>query len=353
MVCFALAVVVPSGVPQPVSLEFSSSQGEQAADPEAELRTGTALTREGRFEEAVPHLIAARGRVVNEYAAGFNLALCYLGLRRHQQAIEVLEDLRAHGHNTAPVNNLLAQAYVGAGRPEEALSALRRAVTLTPLDEKMYGFVADACTDNKQYELGLRVVDLGLQHLPSSARLHYERAMFLAQLDRFETAKPEFERAALLAPESDIAYLARVQEALFQDDLTAAVRTVREGSTKGHHGYVLEGLSAEVLIHAGAMPGQPEFAEARSLLESSVTQKPDYSTSQIALGKLYLMENRPGDAVTHLEIGRRLEPQNPAVYSSLANAYRRIGEEQKAHQMLDQLKDLLQSSGRSNADAKF
>src|SRR5215468_6825942 len=123
MVCFALAAVVPCEVQLPASIKLSSSQAEQAADPEAELRTGTALTREGKFEEAVPHLIAARGRVVNEYAAGFNLALCYLGLRRHQQAIEVLEDLRAHGHNTASVNNLLAQAYVGAGRPEEALSA--------------------------------------------------------------------------------------------------------------------------------------------------------------------------------------------------------------------------------------
>ncbi len=348
ILCLALAMVSPfqaaSLSPRELPLLLSQSTAVPAPDPERELRTGATLTREGRLEEAIPHLIAARGRVVDEYAAGFNLALCYLGIRNYSQAIVVLKDLRIQGHNTAAMNNLLAQAYVGVAQPEQAFAALKQAVDLTPENEKLYVFVADACTDNKEYELGLRAVALGLQHLPSSARLHYERAMFLAQLDRFEEAKPEFERAVSLAPESDVAYLARVQEALFEDNLAEAIRAAREGINKGHQDYVLETLTAQVLIHTGAMPGQAEFTEARSLLESSVTQKPDYSTAQIALGKLYLMENRPRDAVTHLEIGRRFEPRNPAIYSNLATAYRRLGEEQKARQMLNQLKELLQKS---------
>jgi predicted Zn-dependent protease len=319
-------------------------------DPEAELHIGTALTRAGKLEEAIPHLLAARGHVKEEYAASFNLALCYFGTRRYQQSIHLLEDLRAHGQNTAAVNNLLAQAYADISQPEKAFAAFKQAAALKPTDEKMYAFMADACTDSKQYDLGLRVMDIGLKNLPSSARLHYERAMFLAQLDRFEVAKPEFERAVSLAPDSDIAGLARTQELLFEDNIKEAIRTAREAISKGHHDYVLQDLLAEVLIHAGATPGQPEFIEARSLLESATTQKPDYSTAQIALGRLYLMENRPADAVTHLEIGRNLQPRNPAVYTSLANAYRRLGEEQKARQMLAELKTLLQADNHPGAN---
>lgn len=318
-------------------------------DPEAELRMGTALTRAGKLEEAIPHLLAARGHVKEEYAASFNLALCYFGTQRFEQSILTLEELRLRGQNTAAVNNLLAQAYAAIGQTEKAFTAFQRAAALKPTDEKMYAFMADACTDSKQYDLGLRIVDLGLKNLPSSARLHYERAMFLAQLDRFEVAKPEFERAIALAPDSDIAALARTQELLFEDNIQEAIRTAREAISKGHHDYVLEDLLAEVLIHGGAMPGQPEFAEARSLLESAVTQKPNYSTAQTALGRLYLMENRPAEAVTHLEIGRNLQPRNPAVYTSLANAYRRLGEEQKARQMLAELKNLLENT-QKNAD---
>jgi tetratricopeptide (TPR) repeat protein len=328
----------------------SVAQSTNSTDPEAELRTGTVLTRSGKLEEAIPHLLAARGHVKEEYAASFNLALCYFGTRRYPQSISLLEELRTQGQNTAVVSNLLAQTYAAASQPEKAFAAFQQAAALKPTDEKMYAFMADACTDSRQYDLGLHVVDLGLKNLPSSARLHYERAMFLAQLDRFEVAKPEFERAVTLAPDSDIAGLARTQELLFEDNIQEAIRTAREAISKGHHDYVLEDLLAEVLIHTGATPGQPEFDETRSLLESATTQKPDYSTAQIALGKLYLMENRPADAVVHLEIGRSLQPRNPAVYTSLANAYRRLGEEQKARQMLAELKTLLENDNHPDAN---
>ena len=45
------------------------------------------------------------------------------------------------------------------------------------------------------------------------------------------------------------------------------------------------------------------------------------------------MEDEPRKAVEHLEIGRRLEPDSPAVYASLASAYDRLGEHDQARQM--------------------
>ena len=51
------------------------------------LERGTALTRQGRFKEAIPHLLAAQGRVANEYALEFNLSLCYVGLGEYKKAI--------------------------------------------------------------------------------------------------------------------------------------------------------------------------------------------------------------------------------------------------------------------------
>src|SRR5438552_5378616 len=49
----------------------------QNPQAESELETGTELTRGGHFAEAIAHLLEAQGRVSNEYAAEFNLALCY------------------------------------------------------------------------------------------------------------------------------------------------------------------------------------------------------------------------------------------------------------------------------------
>jgi predicted Zn-dependent protease len=336
------AVAMPSQVTSASTSLATESPQRVDRQAEDELQTGIALSRQALFQQAIPHLLQARGKMANDYVVNFNLALCYVGVGNDTEAIRTLKALSADGHGTAAVHNLLAQAYIGSGELGPAWTAFEEAAGQTPLDERLYAFVADACTDHNQYRLGLRVADLGLKHLPDSARLHYERAVFLARLDRFEEAKPEFDKAVALAPDSDVAYLARVQKALYENKVAQAIQFAREGIQDGHNDYRMLSLLGTTLLHAGAAPGQPEFAEAQTALEASVAAHPVYSTSQIALGRVYLMENRAADAVSHLEVGRRMEPANPAVYTSLAAAYRRLGERKKSQECLATLAALLQ-----------
>lgn len=306
-----------------------------------ELETGTRLTRDGLLQQAIPHLLAARKAGIDPYATAVNLSICYLGTNQYGQAIALLETLRQAGKNTATVENLLAQAYLGDNQPQSAFAAFLRAASATPDDERLYAFLADACTDHQQSALGMHIVDLGLRHLPESARLHYERALFLAQLDRLDEAKPEFDTASRLAASSYIGVLARVQKDLYEDNLKDATDLLHHAIRAGHRDYQTLSLLGSVLIYEGVAPGQPAFAEAQAALEESAKDRPDYSATQIALGKLYLWDGRFADAAAHLEISRRLEPNNPAVYIGLANAYRRLGEKDKARQMAEQLERLL------------
>jgi tetratricopeptide (TPR) repeat protein len=313
------------------------------AHAEEELQKGTALTRQGAFAEAIPHLLAARGRLANDYAAGFNLALCYVATGQAKLALPILNDLRTHGHDNAEVNNLLAQAYVGDSQDQQALDAFRHAASLQPSNEKLYSFVADACTAKENYMLGLQVVDLGLSHLPNSARLHFERAMFLSSVDQFDRAKKDFELARSLAPDSAIAFIAASQEAMFQGNVAQAVIAAREGIGKGHENFMLLTLLGEALLRSGITPGQPEFDEARNALEKSVAERSNYPSSQLALGKLYLIAGRSDEATTHLEIARQLNPANTAIYSNLAIAYRKQGKLPQAQDALATLAKLNQA----------
>lgn len=192
--------------------QMELNSGAVDTQAEAELRTGEDLTRRGQFAEAIPHFLAAHGRVQDEFAASFNLALCYIGTGDFPRAIQTLTAMRSAGKATANVENLLAQAYVGNGQGEEAFAALQRAAKLTPNDEKLYIFVSDACADRQDSALGLRVVDLGLQHLPKSARLHYQRANFLAALDHLDDALADFDLATSLDPHSEVAFDAAAQK---------------------------------------------------------------------------------------------------------------------------------------------
>jgi tetratricopeptide (TPR) repeat protein len=325
-------------------LQNEPSQLSSATDSiaERELQQGSTLSRQGAFAEAIPHLLAARGRVANEYAASFNLALCYVGSGNSAKAIPVLEELRHNAHDDAGVNNLLAQAYIGDSQGEKAVEALQRAASFNPTNEKLYMFVADACMGKQDYALGLRIVDLALKNLPDSALLHYERGMFLSSLDQFDNAKNDFELAQKLAPDSDIAFDSGAQRAMLAGDVSGAIRIARTSISKEHADFMLLALLGEALLRSGAAPGQPEFEEARQALEKSIQLRPNYPSSQLALGKLCLIEGRGAEAIKHLEIARQLSPDNPAVYSQLAVAYRKQGDAIKTQEVLAVLAELNQ-----------
>jgi tetratricopeptide (TPR) repeat protein len=310
----------------------STADAKQQA--ESDLQLGIALTKRGSFAEAIRHFLAARGRVSDDYALDFNLALCYVGTGQFENAIPVLTALHAGPHEGAGVENLLAQAYAGNGQPSEAFYALGRAAAFTPKDEKLYLFVADTFLRRQEEAQSLRVIELGLQHVPESARLHYERGYLLSILDDFDGARPDFEQAMRLARHSEIGYLAEAQENLLAGNLREAIRVSRTASAEGKQDYQLLTILGEALIRAGASPGQPEFAEARATLEKSVAARSNYASSQIALGHLDLLDGRLDAAIEHLETGRRLSAQNPAVYSLLATAYRKSGRLDQAEAML-------------------
>jgi Flp pilus assembly protein TadD len=329
--CFQLALLLATAAA--AAQASAAVQSDPADEAKTELRTGADLTRRGSLQEAIPHLLAAQRTGADPYAAGVNLGICYLGLGRYQEAIKVLSDLRSSGYNAAVVDNLLGQADLGIGRTTAASEVFVQATTLTPKDEKLYAFIADACTDHREYDMGLRMMDLGLRQLPDSARLHYERALFLARLDRLEEARHEFDRTAKLAPGSYMATLALVQMDLYDDKFSDATASLHQAIAGGHRDYQTLSLLGTVLMQAGAVPGQTQFTEAQAALEESARDQPDYSATQIALGKLFIMEERFAEAVDHLEHARRLEPGNPAVYTNLAHAYRRLGETEKAREM--------------------
>ena len=325
---------------------MSQSPADSKQQAESDLQLGIALTTRGSFAEAIPHFLAAKGRVSDEYALEFNLALCYIGAGEFEKAIPVLNVLRAGANDGAAVENLLAQAYAGNGQAEEAFSALEQAAAFSPEDEKLYLFVADAFLRRQEEGQSLRVIEVGLEHLPKSARLYYERGYLLSMLDDLDGARPDFRMAMRLAPHREIGYLAEAQENLLAGNLGEAIRVSRTASAEGQQDYQLLAILGEALIRAGASPGQPEFLEARRTLEKSVRARPNYASSQIALGHVDLLEGRLDAAVEHLETGRRLSPQNPAVYPLLATAYRKSGRLDQGEAMLEILKKLNQEQAQ-------
>ncbi len=321
-------------------------------EAERELQTAIAFTRRGQFQQAIPHFLRVQGRISETFPVDFNLALCYLGTRQYRLAIQTLANLRGNRQQTAAVENLRAQAYIRNHQENEALQALKKAIALTPSDEKLYVFISDACLDEGDYELGVQVIDAGLRNLPNSPRLFYQRGLFRMRLEEVDLANLDFEFAHKLSPDSDIGYIAAAQRALSSGNIEAAIRITREAIRKQHQHYMLLTILGEALLRSGATPAtSAEFQEARSALEKAVAERPDYSSAQLALGKVYLLQSRLQDAITHFEMSRQLDPANPAVYTALATACQRIGDSERALRMLAVLTQLNQQQAARIASA--
>ncbi|HXY14933.1 MAG TPA: tetratricopeptide repeat protein [Terriglobales bacterium] len=339
-----LAQAQKSGMPSLSPAEQTAQ--ESSTQPEAELQKGIELTRSGRFAEAIPHFLAARGGISSEYAAEFDLALCYVGTGQAEEAIRLLSELQKRGYENVSVENLLAQADAKAGRSKEAMEALRRAAQFTPKDAKLYIYVADAFLERGEDELSLQAIDFGLKHLPDSARLHYERGYLLTRLDETDAAKAAYERAVGLAPHSEIGYLAEIEKNLLAGNISQAVEAARTGIREGREDYQLLAALGDSLLRSGAKPGDAEFTEAKNALEKSVAARPTYANSQILLGHLYLLEGSVDKAVEHLEAGRRLDSQNFSVYPLLAKAYQKQGQTEKAAMVLATLAKMNQEQAQ-------
>lgn len=308
-----------------------------SADPD--LREGIALTSQGRFEAAIPHFLAAQDRGVESFALQFNLALCYVGIRRFPDAIRILSAIPS-GSRSADVKDLLAQAYVGDHQADAAWKTFQEAASLAPDRERLYVLVSQACLDEALTEMGMRVVETGLKNLPSSAKLHFQRGIFDSQIDDNEEARKEFAEARKLAPGSEISYIAEAEQALIEGRMADVIRSARAGIHTGYSHYLLLTMLGEALLRTGAAPSTPEFGEAQGSLEQAVAQQPAYSSSHVALGRVYLALGRNSDALAQLETARRLDPRNKAVYPPLAAAYQRSSMPERAKEALSALADL-------------
>jgi cytochrome c-type biogenesis protein CcmH/NrfG len=134
-------------------------------------------------------------------------------------------------------------------------------------------------------------------------------------------------------------------------DLTQAAKIARAGILEGFADYQLLCLLGDALIRNGASTGTPEFTEAKQALEKSVAARPNFASSQIALGRILLQEDRVDPAIEHLESGHGLAPQNPTPCLLLATAYRKRGQLEQAQRMLAMVDKLNQEQARRRRQA--
>ena len=268
----------------------------QARD--AHYNLGTALYKQGGYEEAVEvYLVAAEQRP--DHAA-------------------------AHAN--------LGEIITALGRFDEAEPHLRRAIALDPQEWHAHLNLSKVLGSQGRYEEALEVARVAVEQRPDVAAAHALLGTACAALGRFDEAEPHLRRAIALDPQ-DVDLFRRLAEVLtpqgrYEEAIDALAQAValEPASTQAAELYFLMGQAAE-------KNGQPEASE---YYIRAFEIDPRYKKTIRRLAHLRLEQQRYDEA---LELFQRLidiDPSDATTYSNMGIALAFLGRNDEALQRFDQ-----------------
>ncbi len=197
----------------------------------------------------------------------------------------------------------LANVLKWAGKNEEAYTAAKKSLELTPADAYanfVTGDLAEALGKNEeamaQYE-HLTGFKLNPKDAPYFVEVHFKYAGLLLDKGEFEECLNMLRKTLQLKPDHKGA-----REALPMALQTWAMKSLQAG--KG--------------------------AEALAPLEQLRQLKPGDLNVSNWLGAAFIQAQRPSDAIPHLEAVVKTNPNIPAVHNNLATAYAQSGDKERA-----------------------
>jgi Flp pilus assembly protein TadD len=217
---------------------------------------------------------------------------------------------------------------------------LRTAANLEPSEEQHYLDLALICLDHENFDLGVEIVDVGLQYKPAAARLHLYRGVLLVMKGLVEQAEQEFEKARALGPDGPVPYVALAMAWMQSGNASKAVDMLRKRMKTGSREAIMPYMFGVALMRTGVDPTDDAATEAIRAFENAIKLDPQLSGPRAELGKLLLRRGETQRAIEHLDRAASLDPENAAPAYLLAQAYRRMGDTVRAQELLSRVSKL-------------
>jgi tetratricopeptide (TPR) repeat protein len=315
--------------------------------PAALHQYGLCLSHLQQEEAALRVFVHIHQLQPEDRSALYAIASLDIRLKRFRDAIDVLQPLASTSDPDARA--LLADAYEESGDTPKAVQQLREAIVLVPDRTDFYVQFASFAMEHGSFQVGIDMLNAGLQRQPRSAELLLARGVLLVQLGKYDDADRDFAQASLLDPHQTTGFGAQALAALQADQLADALSLARS-SLKDHPNdslswYVL----SEVLIKRGALPGSPEFSEALKAAENATRLKPDFAVAGDLLSRLYLQADNTDAAIRECRRVLTIDPQDETALYRLVRALKKRAAEKDLAEVPDLMKRLADARKASQA----
>jgi tetratricopeptide (TPR) repeat protein len=178
----------------------------QPKEVEPHLSAGMLLEQENKFAEAEQEYKRALELDPESRDAVMGLANVYMRGRRFPEAEDYLRKLLARNMNSGPVEIQLGRVLAAEGKNEDAISAMRAGIKLSPGDEAAQRDLAELYTTAERSDLADAEYRKLVTAHPNDAELHRRLGQALLREKKPKDAQQEFLTAVKLKPDLGEAY---------------------------------------------------------------------------------------------------------------------------------------------------
>ena len=331
------------------TVHFEKAAALFASKPQALHAWGACLVKLKHFEEADE--IFQKSMALNPDDARERQVLASVELMAHhpEQAIATLEPLLAAKPDVLTLE-LASAANEDLHDTQKAVETLRQAILLDAHNVNLYVDFAALSVTHQSVEVGIDVVNDGINLQPEAAALYFARGVLYVQLADYEKAQADFEKAYELDPEQSLSAAALGLAAIQGSDMAHALAGVEEKLTHKPDDPVLLYVQADILAQEDADPGSLDFQKAMRSAKRAVALRPGLGPAHSVLGKLYLQSGQYADAVAQCRKAFAIDPKDQDALYHLVQALRKAGKNQEIPDLLRQLASLRQQSNRDQRE---
>jgi len=310
---------------------------------------GDCLLRLKQPERAIAVLRRALERANGDAAARYRLASAQLITQHPKDALATLEPLLEGDAPESDVVELAASAYEDDGNTPEAVRILRQAIVSNPHNVNLYVDFANVSLDHQSYQVGIDMINAGLQAEPKAAALYVARGILYVQLAQYDNAESDFEMADTLDPKQAMGSAAEGLAAVEKNDPDQALVTVQEKLAKKPNDPFLLYLKAEIIAQRGPDPASADFRDALASAKRAITIRPSLAAARDILAKLYLQAGENEAAIEQSRKALNTDPKDQTALYHLIQALRKSGRKQEVPNLLKELADLRAQATKEEA----
>ncbi|HET7346024.1 MAG TPA: tetratricopeptide repeat protein, partial [Acidobacteriaceae bacterium] len=204
---------------------FEASKEAIAKHPGSLEAYGYCLFRLGRSADAIPIFRQLIPLLPGSSYPIYDLAVLLVSEHQSDEAVKVLEPLLTADQNDADILSLASQAYEATGNTPRAVALQRQAIVVNPSDPTNYVLFALLSMTHDSFQVGISMLNAGIEHIPDNASLFLSRGVLYAQLADYDKAEADFQRAEQLDSKQNIsAYAADLTTLQRNDPKTALTR---------------------------------------------------------------------------------------------------------------------------------